>query len=43
MEREYPESVDCFWQNGHFHPINYSSPGAWGIFQSFTIFFSFFL
>ena len=32
------ESVDCFWQNGHFYYVNSGNPLAWEIFLSSEIF-----
>ena len=37
------ESVDCFWQDGHFYFINSANPWAWEIFPFSEVFFDFFL
>jgi len=37
------ESVDCFWQDGHFYNINLANPWAWEIFPYTEIIFAVFL
>ena len=37
------ESVDCFWQDGHFHNANPTNPCAWEVFLPSDIFLNFFL
>jgi hypothetical protein len=37
------ESVDCFWQDGHFYYINPAKPWIWKFFPSSEIVFDLFL
>ena len=37
------ESVDCFWQDGHFNYIDPANPRAWQIFPFSEVFFDFLL
>lgn len=40
--RDYVESVDCFWKDGHFYYVNTTDPWAWDIFsRSFHLLISF--
>jgi len=38
FDGDWIESVDCFWQNGHFHYINSANPSACEVFPSSEIF-----
>jgi hypothetical protein len=43
FDRDCIESVDGFWQDGHFYYVKPADPSAWEIFPSSDVFFNFFL